>query len=117
MSELIPATPLQVAVPYERYLTRNDVAQIFSISVRTVENWRANGTLPCSFQAGGRTYWMPEKIRATVNDLIAASEASGVNDKPIGMALQRRVREPKAGNALAKSLVRDQKIIADLMDC
>ena len=54
-------TPIQ-------YLTRKDLAKMFSVSVRTIENWRAMGTIPQSFSFGGRTYWDPEEIRNKVHE-------------------------------------------------
>jgi len=115
MSTIIPTIPPMEAPTLDRYLTRNDVAEMFSISVRTVENWRANGTLPKSFQLGGRTYWKEEKIRGAVDELIANNAANDACGKLVDISRLGRVREPKAGNAVAKSLVRDQKKLMDLM--
>jgi len=88
---------------------------MFSISVRTVENWRANGTLPQSFQLGGRTYWKEEKVRGAVDELIANNAANAASGQLADISHLGRVREPKAGNAVAKSLVREQKKLMHLL--
>ena len=101
----VPSAPLT-------YLTRNQVAEIFSVSVRTVENWRANEILPRSFSMGGRTYWDIEEIRNKVNSLRAQDSAG---EKLFKIPAVVGSRPPKAGVALAKSKERDKRVLKDLM--
>lgn len=44
-------------------LTKEDVAGIMSVSLRTVANWMANGTLPPWTYIGRRVYWHPDQFQ------------------------------------------------------
>ncbi|AJX86470.1 prophage CP4-57 regulatory family protein [Burkholderia pseudomallei] len=41
-------------------LTKQAVADVLGISVRSVENWISDGTLPAPVKLGNRVYWHPE---------------------------------------------------------
>ncbi|AIV90847.1 helix-turn-helix transcriptional regulator [Burkholderia pseudomallei] len=41
-------------------LTKQAVADVLGISVRSVENWINDGTLPAPVKLGNRVYWHPE---------------------------------------------------------
>ena len=43
-----------------RPLSRLEVAEILSVSIRTLENWQKAGLMPRSVDIGGRVYWHPE---------------------------------------------------------
>ncbi len=40
-------------------LTKQAVADVLGISVRSVENWISDGTLPAPVKLGNRVYWHP----------------------------------------------------------
>ncbi|MCO5119736.1 MAG: helix-turn-helix domain-containing protein [Burkholderiaceae bacterium] len=40
-------------------LTKEDVADVLGVSVRTIENWVNDGTLPAPKRLGNRVYWHP----------------------------------------------------------
>ena len=41
-------------------LTKQAVADVLGISVRSVENWISDGTLPAPVKLGNRVYWHPD---------------------------------------------------------
>ncbi|MBO7820339.1 helix-turn-helix transcriptional regulator [Burkholderia pseudomallei] len=41
-------------------LTKQAVADVLGISVRSVENWINDGTLPAPVKLGNRVYWHPD---------------------------------------------------------
>lgn len=40
-------------------LTKDDIAEVLGVSLRTVENWVNEGTLPAPRKLGNRVYWHP----------------------------------------------------------
>jgi excisionase family DNA binding protein len=40
-------------------MTKDDVAEVLGLSLRTVENWVNEGTLPSPTKLGNRVYWHP----------------------------------------------------------
>jgi predicted DNA-binding transcriptional regulator AlpA len=44
-------------------LTREDVASIFDISLRTLDRWVSGGDIPEPLKVGGRTYWTYSQIK------------------------------------------------------
>lgn len=88
---------------------------MFSVSVRTIENWRAIGTIPQSFSFGGRTYWDPEEIRSKVHERRASSATNGASTASVKIPVVVGPRPPKAGCALAKSNARDERVLKNLM--
>ena len=115
MSENTLSTPLSEASPPLKYLTRRDVAEMFSVSVRTIENWRANEIIPKSFSVGGRTFWDPEEIRNAVNELRATNAKDASSTASVKIPALVGARPPKAGFALAKSNARDERVLKGLM--
>lgn len=115
MSEIFLSTPLsEVSTPF-KYLTRKDLAEMFSVSVRTIENWRAIGTIPQSFSFGGRTYWDPEEIRNAVKELRASNAKDASSTASVKIPALVGTRPPKAGRALAKSNARDERVLKNMM--
>ena len=54
----------------EKYLTINQVAEKFSVSIVTISNWRHNGILK-SFQIGGRIYFKLSDIEKSLIQISA----------------------------------------------
>lgn len=108
MSEItLPGPPLPTTAPV-KLLTRDDVATIFSVSVRTIENWVKDGIIPPSNRIEGRAYWHPDSIKYVVNCLCPAVDWDTERSKPVTAEVVSGVRHPKAGTALAKSNARDE---------
>lgn len=116
MSEISLSTPLSEVLTAFKYLTRKDLAEMFSVSVRTIENWRAMGTIPQSFSFGGRTYWDPEEIRSKVHERRASSATGAASTASVKIPALVGTRPPKAGRALAKSNARDERALKNMMD-
>lgn len=56
----------------ESYLTIEDVAQLFKVSLSTIYSWRRNGILKAC-QIGGRVYFKQTEIDSAVIDLNPSS--------------------------------------------
>jgi predicted DNA-binding transcriptional regulator AlpA len=51
----------------EPLLLKRDLAKLFRVTVRTIDNWRNSGHLPPPVHAvGSRCYWRPEDIRELI---------------------------------------------------
>lgn len=66
--EVVPA--LQVYPGAFKPLSREDVAGILGISIRTLENWVKQGRLPAPASIAGRRYWHPERFYAALDALL-----------------------------------------------
>lgn len=80
-------------------LTKEDVANLMSVSVRTVANWMSDGTLPKWHYIGRRAYWHPDEFQGWLDTRLKPSEVTGTTLQPrsltIGKALE--VPTPKRG--------------------
>ena len=54
-------------------LTKDDVANVFDISLRTVENWLNAGLLPPPTKLGHRVYWHPGAFYAWLDHRLAVN--------------------------------------------
>jgi hypothetical protein len=73
-------------------LSREDVAGILGISIRTLENWVKQGRLPAPASIAGRRYWHPERFYAALNAMLQ----SGSDDVPSSpLEAPAPVRTPK----------------------
>lgn len=59
-------------------MTKDDVAEVLGLSLRTVENWVNEGTLPSPKKLGNRVYWHPHIfyswLERSLNSEAAADE-------------------------------------------
>ncbi|MGV9283772.1 helix-turn-helix transcriptional regulator [Streptomyces sp. NPDC003730] len=62
-----PRTTLRGGLP-DRYLTPDDIAAMFEVSVETVYQWRKKRTGPPGFRIGKHLRYDPADIRAYVTD-------------------------------------------------
>ncbi|QDL36608.1 helix-turn-helix transcriptional regulator [Rhodoferax sediminis] len=116
LPESAPSNPQSEAQAPFKLLTRQDVAAIFSVSVRTIENWRAEGAIPPSVQIGGRVYWHPDTFIKAVNELCPpVTWETAHSAKSTKTFVSTGVRPPKGSVALSKSNARDERRIAKLM--
>jgi hypothetical protein len=54
--------------PPKEYLTRNDVAKMFSVDISTVHNWSKNGRLK-PLALSGRIYYLRSDVEASLKPL------------------------------------------------
>lgn len=54
--------------PPKEYLTRNDVAKMFSVDISTVHNWSKNGRLK-PLALSGRIYFLRSEVEASLTPL------------------------------------------------
>jgi len=80
-----------MSTPY-RPVTKEVAAELFSVSIRTIDNWIANGTLPMPTSVGRRVYWHPAVFRAWQDTTLGFIENT---DGDINMSQNRRGR-PRA---------------------
>lgn len=58
-------------------LTKEDVAKVFDVTPRTIENWVEHEDLPAPVRIGNRVYWHPEEFNAWLDKrLRSASKAA-----------------------------------------
>ena len=50
-----------------RLVTRADVAQIFGVCIKTIDNYIDQGLLPQPVQFASREYWHPEDMRSFID--------------------------------------------------
>lgn len=61
-------------------LSKNDVADVLGVSVRTLENWVNEGNLPAPAKLGNRCYWHPKTFYAWLERRLLDGSASGLLD-------------------------------------
>lgn len=54
-------------------LTKEDVADVLGVSLRTVDNWVNDGTLIAPRKIGNRVYWHPRTFYAWLDQTLSAS--------------------------------------------
>ncbi|MCU4119731.1 helix-turn-helix transcriptional regulator [Variovorax sp. N23] len=95
-------------------LTKEDVAEVFRVTPRTVENWVGQGLMPAPINVGNRVFWHPDVFWGWLNELLRVSA-----DRPA----RERVAESMASvpkSRLVADAARDQlrsrnlKRLADL---
>lgn len=69
---------MSTAHPF-RPLSRADVAEVFGVTVRTIDNWVNDGTVPAPVKLGNRNYWHPGKFftwldRRLADEVVTACE-------------------------------------------
>lgn len=97
-------------------LTKDDIADVLGLSLRTVENWVNDGTLPLPKKLGNRVYWHPgvfyswlDLRLSTVDaqdDLVAQSCALLANEEH-GRKSKVAAKAPKT--EIEKRRARDQE--------
>ncbi|AUL99641.1 hypothetical protein B4966_05285 [Rhodocyclaceae bacterium] len=80
-------------------LTKEDVANILSVSVRTVANWMSDGTLPKWHYIGRRAYWHPDAFQVWLDTRLKASEVTGatLQSPSLSAGQVQDVSTPKRG--------------------
>lgn len=96
-------------------LSRNDVASILGVSVRTVENWRREKRIPPSVDIGGRTYWHPEVFYSSLSAMLrGATPVEEGGATAAKKAVISTNKTPASTAALEKSRKRSADAIASM---
>jgi hypothetical protein len=72
--------------PFEP-LTRQDLARILDVSLRTVDAWSAKEILPAKAEVEGRVYWHPRIFYEWLDAILSTGKAlpaSSVASSPVG---------------------------------
>ncbi|MFD6988735.1 helix-turn-helix domain-containing protein [Streptomyces sp. NPDC059943] len=69
-----PRATLRAGLP-DRYLTPDDIAEIFDVPKQTVYQWRKKRTGPPGFRIGKHIRYDPAAVHAWANDRMAADAA------------------------------------------
>lgn len=80
-----------------RLLTKQDVCDVYGVSVRCLETWIKRGLVPPPVHIGGRRYWHPERFYADLATATAASSSSSESSPAASGVPAGRVRSGKAG--------------------
>lgn len=84
-------------------MSKDDVADVLGVSLRTVEHWVNDGTLPAPAKLGNRCYWLPSLFyswleRRLGGGAVAAAEAAPAEGAP-AQAPQAATPMPEAARA------------------
>lgn len=82
-------------------MTKDDVAEVLGLSLRTVENWVNEGTLPPPKKLGNRVYWHPHVFYSWLERSLAADAATD-EMVPQSCALPPKGEHGRKSNAAAK---------------
>ncbi|MHA7599577.1 helix-turn-helix transcriptional regulator [Alicycliphilus sp. T452] len=99
-SSLAPGLPEPAAPEYPgrfRLLTKQDVCDVYGVSVRCLEMWIKQGLVPAPVHIGGRRYWHPERFYADLAAATAAPSSSSESSPAASGVPAGRVRSGKAG--------------------
>lgn len=59
-------------------LTKDAIADVLGISLRTIENWVNDGTLPAPKKLGNRVYWHPNAFYAWLDHRLTSNDETEV---------------------------------------
>jgi len=65
--------PIKLKIELPKFITRQDVANQFMVSLVTIDKWRRHGLLPKTIKLSGRTYFIKKDIEKLVEDKVALS--------------------------------------------
>ncbi|MDN3544047.1 helix-turn-helix domain-containing protein [Kinneretia asaccharophila] len=83
-------------------MSKDDVADVLGVSLRTVENWVNDGTLPAPAKLGNRCYWLPSLFYSWLERRLGggapvAADVAPAVVAPAEAAPAQASRAPKAG--------------------
>jgi predicted DNA-binding transcriptional regulator AlpA len=77
-------------------LSKEDLANVLGVSIRTIENWVNEGILPPPTKLGNRVYWHPNTFYAWLDRRLSA-------DAAMAEAPQGSATEPQPARAKPKA--------------
>jgi excisionase family DNA binding protein len=63
----------QIEKPFDKYLSRSEVARLLGVSANTVARWAREGRIPCQRTLGGHRRFS----RNAIEDLLRRMQAAG----------------------------------------
>ncbi len=103
-------------------MTKDDVAEVLGLSLRTVENWVNEGTLPFPKKLGNRVYWHPQVFYSWLERRLTTDDATDEMVPPSGALPMNgeHARKPKVAvkppkTDLEKLRARDQAKLDAMM--
>jgi|TARA_B110000908_G_C10251237_1_gene452181 hypothetical protein len=80
LRKLIEVKSTLPKVELPNFLTRQEVANLFRVSLVSIDKWRRFGLLPPTFKQSGRTYFLKDKIEKFIEDKVAMSNLKNYNN-------------------------------------
>lgn len=77
-------------------LSKEDLANVLGVSIRTIENWVNEGILPPPTKLGNRVYWHPSAFYAWLDRRLSADPAAAEAAQDTAPAQQPARAKPKA---------------------
>ncbi|MDR3409543.1 MAG: helix-turn-helix domain-containing protein [Formivibrio sp.] len=77
-------------------LTKEDIAGILNISIRTVENWIKDGTLPAPHKIAQRVYWHPDIFYTWLDQRLKQADIESASDQAKECEMRASQPKPKA---------------------
>jgi predicted DNA-binding transcriptional regulator AlpA len=74
LKKFLPTDPGLAKPELPKFLTRQEVASLFRVSLVTIDKWRRFGRLPRTIKQSGRTYFLREEIEKLIDDKIALNK-------------------------------------------
>lgn len=99
-------------------LTKDDIADVLGVSLRTIENWVNERTLPAPKKLGNRVYWHPGVFYTWLEHQLTTEETLAVSFKPPINKSQKVPRKSQGTSAKSEADMlrsRDQAKIDTLL--
>lgn len=77
-------------------LSKEDLADVLGVSIRTIENWVSEGILPPPTKLGNRTYWHPNAFYAWLDRRLSADASTPEETQDSATETQTARAKPKA---------------------
>jgi hypothetical protein len=70
------------SIPPFKPLTKEDIAEVFRVTPRTIENWVEQGDMPAPVRIGNRVFWHPDVFYGWLHELLRVSSALPAPERP-----------------------------------
>lgn len=77
-------------------LSKEDLADVLGVSIRTIENWVAEAILPAPTKLGNRVYWHPNSFYAWLDRRLSGETATAEPLEDGATERQSACAKPKA---------------------
>lgn len=76
-------------------LTKDDIADVLGVSIRTIENWVSDETLPAPKKLGNRVYWHPNVFYTWLEHRLTSEDANDELESVVGAKSDGNVGKAK----------------------